>query len=343
MKDVSRYSKVFVKIWSSKDFRSLSNNGKLTFMYLLTSPHRNMGGYYVLPFPYLCFDVGLTEEDARAALQEIIDIGMAMYDYDTHVVLITNWFRYNPIENTNQAKGLNRQLGEMPASFLFSYFAEQVEEHCKFPETVLKGLEEEISMPSEPAPEDNSSESKENSAESTVSDTLSEDERNRFETLSKPFANPSETLSKPFQNPIANQEQEQEQEQEQKAGDRNRKGVWGKPESQPPNLDTGVYERVKKSYNDSRGDMPEMRSLTDKRKKMIRARLKTHSENDIHTVFLKAAESDFLSGRSGQWQANFDWLLNPNNFVKVLEGNYASRASPKIPRGFQSLMEMGDA
>ncbi len=339
MKDVSRYSKVFVKIWSSKDFRSLSDNGKLTFMYLLTSPHRNMGGYYVLPFPYLCFDVGLSEQDARAALQEIVDTGMAMYDYDTHVVLVSNWFRYNPIENTNQAKGLNRQLGEMPASFLFSYFAEQVEEHCKFPETVLKGLEEEISIRNKPDPEDSSSESKENTVESRVSDTLSEDKGNCSETLSKPLANPSETLSKPFRNRIPNQEQEQEQKQ--KAEDRNRKGVWGKPK--PPDLDTGVYERVKKMYNDARGDMPEMQLLTEKRKKAIRARLETHTENDIHAVFLKAAESDFLSGRSGQWQANFDWLLNPNNFVKVLEGNYSSRASPKIPRGFQSLMEMGDA
>jgi len=169
MSHESRYSKVFVKIWHSKDFRTLSGDAKLLFVYLLTSPHRNMGGFYYLPFPYLCFDIGLDEDRVTKAFQELEDRGMAVYDKDAQVVLIRKWFHYNPIENENQAKGLNKQLAEIPKSRLFEAFVNCVQEHCKYTETILKGFDIPFSNPSE--------------------------------TLSKPFGNPSETLSKPFAKP----------------------------------------------------------------------------------------------------------------------------------------------
>lgn len=104
---------------------------------------------------------------------------------------------------------------------------------------------------------------------------------------------------------------------------------------------TLVYERVIKFYNDNRYNLPEVRNLTDKRKKNINARLKEHTEEDIQTVFLKARDSDFLQGKSGNWKGcGFDWLINPNNFVKVLEGNYDNKMN--IPRGARELMEMRD-
>lgn len=104
---------------------------------------------------------------------------------------------------------------------------------------------------------------------------------------------------------------------------------------------TLVYERIVKFYNDNRKDLPEVQKITPKRKSAINSRLKEYSENDIQTVILKARDSDFLSGRSGKWQASFDWLMNPNNFVKVLEGNYDKKDI--MPKAFRTLMEMREA
>ena len=43
--------------------------------------------------------------------------------------------------------------------------------------------------------------------------------------------------------------------------------------------------------------------------------------------YLKKVESsDFLSGRSGKWHATFDWIINPSNAVKIIEGNYSGKA-----------------
>lgn len=36
-------------------------------------------------------------------------------------------------------------------------------------------------------------------------------------------------------------------------------------------------------------------------------------------------QSDFLRGKNDRgWQIDFDWLMKPNNFIKVLENKYKS-------------------
>jgi hypothetical protein len=42
--------------------------------------------------------------------------------------------------------------------------------------------------------------------------------------------------------------------------------------------------------------------------------------------FAYAAESDFLTGRNGAWtRCDLAWLINAENFIKVLEGKYHDR------------------
>ena len=69
-----------------------------------------------------------------------------------------------------------------------------------------------------------------------------------------------------------------------------------------------------------------VRSLTDARKKAIKARLKTYSLEDFKTVFENAEKSAFLKGANDRnWTATFDWLIKDSNMAKVLEGNYADK------------------
>lgn len=73
---------------------------------------------------------------------------------------------------------------------------------------------------------------------------------------------------------------------------------------------------------------PKVRSLSDARKKAIKARLNTYSMEDFRTVFQNAEDSSFLKGKNDRnWQANFDWLIADKNMAKVLEGNYADKPS----------------
>lgn len=71
---------------------------------------------------------------------------------------------------------------------------------------------------------------------------------------------------------------------------------------------------------------PKVQKLSDSRKKHLQARIKEYGADKVKEIITKASKSDFLCGiNNNGWKANFDWLVNPNNFVKVMEGNYENK------------------
>lgn len=81
-------------------------------------------------------------------------------------------------------------------------------------------------------------------------------------------------------------------------------------------------------YHSICNSFPSVRSLSEARKKAIKARLNTYTLDDFRIVFENAEASDFLKGRNDRnWTATFDWLIKDANMAKVLEGNYANKAS----------------
>jgi predicted phage replisome organizer len=95
---------------------------------------------------------------------------------------------------------------------------------------------------------------------------------------------------------------------------------------------------------------PKIRSLSDSRRKAIKARLNTYSLDDFKTVFENAEASSFLKGSNDRnWTATFDWLIKDSNMAKVLEGNYADKGRPtgrqreKAPNWMQPSCQLGSA
>ena len=87
------------------------------------------------------------------------------------------------------------------------------------------------------------------------------------------------------------------------------------------------YQEVVELYHKNCPSLPKVTKITDARKKLINARLKDYSDEELEKAFKEAEASDFLTGRSGKWTgANFDWIMNTNNIVKILEGNYRNKA-----------------
>jgi predicted phage replisome organizer len=91
------------------------------------------------------------------------------------------------------------------------------------------------------------------------------------------------------------------------------------------------YQEVINLYNSICKSYPKIKTLSEARKKAIKARLNTYSVDDFKIVFVKAEESDFLKGKNNRnWSATFDWLLKDSNFCKVLDGNYDNKNSSNI-------------
>lgn len=97
------------------------------------------------------------------------------------------------------------------------------------------------------------------------------------------------------------------------------------------------YQRIVDMYNDTCVSFPRLKSLSENRKKSIKARLKTYSYDDFKNLFEKAEASDFLKGKNNKdWSATFDWLIKDSNMAKVLDGNYDNRSgSGKRKASFQ--------
>lgn len=80
-------------------------------------------------------------------------------------------------------------------------------------------------------------------------------------------------------------------------------------------------------YNSICKSFPTVRSLSEARRKAIKARLKSYTLEDFQTVFQNAEASSFLKGSNDRnWSATFDWMMKDTNMAKILEGNYVDKA-----------------
>ena len=91
------------------------------------------------------------------------------------------------------------------------------------------------------------------------------------------------------------------------------------------------YQLIADMYNDTCVSFPRVVTLSEKRKRAIKARLKVYTVDDFKTLFTKAEASSFLKGsNSRNWSATFDWLITDGNMAKVLEGNYDDKQKAAV-------------
>lgn len=83
-----------------------------------------------------------------------------------------------------------------------------------------------------------------------------------------------------------------------------------------------VYEEVVGYYNSICSSLPKATKLSDTRKRAIKSLLKEFSVDEVKSAFDKVEGSPFLVGKTTSWKANFDWLINKKNILKVIEGAY---------------------
>jgi uncharacterized protein YdaU (DUF1376 family) len=68
---------------------------------------------------------------------------------------------------------------------------------------------------------------------------------------------------------------------------------------------------------------PAVRRLTGTRLKHLKARLRENSIDDWQAAFAAMERSAFLKGENERgWRADFDFLLQPKSFTKLLEGSF---------------------
>ena len=146
--------------------------------------------------------------------------------------------------------------------------------------------------------------------------TETEPKENQTETKTKPNSNQTETKSEPNVNVNVNAN----------ANVNVNDNVNAKEKKMFP--DGNIKEAVD-TWNDvfAFSDVPKVTIVKtgSKRAKMLQARFDEFGKDKVLEAIRLAAASAFL--KSSSW-FSFDWLICPNNFVKVIEGNYQDHAKP---------------
>ena len=97
----SRYRKIDPRIWNDGKFRTLSDDGKLVFLFLLTHPHMTALGAMRGTFPGLAAELGWSPKRFISAAQECLSRHIVELNVAAAWIGIPNFLRYNEPEGPN--------------------------------------------------------------------------------------------------------------------------------------------------------------------------------------------------------------------------------------------------
>lgn len=126
------YGKIATRIWTDPKVISRSGDAKLVFLYLLAGAETNaIGCFRCTPLNIAASEV-CSVDQAAAALVELSDSHLIKYDTQAKIVLLPNWFRYNPICNKFAGKAAAKALSQLQETPLVDYVIELMSEFEKF-------------------------------------------------------------------------------------------------------------------------------------------------------------------------------------------------------------------
>lgn len=97
----------------------------------------------------------------------------------------------------------------------------------------------------------------------------------------------------------------------------------------PTGKQTDVHEAVKLWNALGLGQVTKLTAGSE-RYKLLNARLKQYGLDGWTKALDEIRQSEWLKGNGNKgWVITFDWLIKPNNFPKVHDGNYRDRSTPE--------------
>lgn len=95
------------------------------------------------------------------------------------------------------------------------------------------------------------------------------------------------------------------------------------------------FKTIVELYHTLAPSFPKVCSVDGNRRKAVSARWRQwHDLEVFRKIFTKAEASSFLKGGGkNNWHADFDWIMKPTNFQKILEGKYDGERAVKSPSG----------
>ncbi|MDU0893648.1 MAG: phage replisome organizer N-terminal domain-containing protein [Anaerococcus sp.] len=93
--------------------------------------------------------------------------------------------------------------------------------------------------------------------------------------------------------------------------------------------DEDFKTQIINTWNSLDKNIPRIQTLNTntQRYQMLRARINEHGLDTVIKAIKSIDNSKFLKGYVSDFRITIDWFIKPNNFIKVLEGNYKDKAT----------------
>lgn len=111
---MSRYGKIESGFWQNSKVRALSERGRYLLTYLLSCPHGNAVGCFVLRNGYIAEDLGWTTERVSETVSELSNAGFIERDERSFLLRIIGWWGHNTIANPNVASHAAKEINALP-------------------------------------------------------------------------------------------------------------------------------------------------------------------------------------------------------------------------------------
>jgi len=96
----------------------LTPEEKYFYLYLMTNSKTKQCGCYELPKRIMEFETGYNRETIDKLLDRFIGYGKILYDENTNEILLINWLKFNPINNVNIEKCVNKEMAVIKSADL---------------------------------------------------------------------------------------------------------------------------------------------------------------------------------------------------------------------------------
>ncbi|USE36402.1 hypothetical protein [Endozoicomonas sp. SCSIO W0465] len=108
------FGKVSAHFWIDSEMETLSDNGKLLALYLLTTHHGNLLGIFRMPLGYIATDLKWDLEKTEQTFDELESKRFAKRSSTGDLVVINNYTKHNRTDNNRQLDARLRLLLTMP-------------------------------------------------------------------------------------------------------------------------------------------------------------------------------------------------------------------------------------
>jgi hypothetical protein len=102
-------------VWHDQKFLALSDDAKLLFLYIISSPHSNSIGLYRLPKQYIECDLGWDNIRLAIPFGILLAERFILYHDSTQIVFVRNHLKYNPVQNEKHSKACVNIVNALPA------------------------------------------------------------------------------------------------------------------------------------------------------------------------------------------------------------------------------------